>query len=185
MEKTVYNTGYIGEGIYKPSLNGKNTKVYQVWVDMLERCYHTPCQLRQPTYIGCTVVEEWHNFQNFAQWFTDNYIEKYQLDKDLLFSGNKVYSPLTCCFIPQEINLVIVKKLVKDLPAGITLHQNKYRARVREFSKEVYLGSFNTIEEAFKAYKKAKETHLKVLANKYKLTITEPCYVALCNYKIN
>lgn len=32
---SVYGIGYIRQGIFKPSLNCKITKVYSVWADML------------------------------------------------------------------------------------------------------------------------------------------------------
>ena len=45
-------------------------------------------------YLDVTVCEEWHNFQNFAKWFYENYYEisgeKMRLDKDILIKGNKM-----------------------------------------------------------------------------------------------
>ena len=38
-ERRVYGVGYIGEGKYKSKENGKNTRVYDTWRDMLRRCY--------------------------------------------------------------------------------------------------------------------------------------------------
>ena len=74
-EKSVYGIGYLGEGDYKSKENGKNTKIYDVWHGMLRRCYDEKLHERQPTYIGCKVCEEWHNFQNFAKWYDENYYE--------------------------------------------------------------------------------------------------------------
>ena len=72
---SVYGVGYLGSGIYKASTNGSNTKVYATWKGMLERCYSDALKRKHPTYTGCYVVKDWHNFQVFAAWFTDNYIE--------------------------------------------------------------------------------------------------------------
>ena len=91
----VIGVGYMGDGTHKPTLNGKHTKPYKTWVGMIERCYCTKRLLRFPTYSDCTVCDEWHNFQNFAIWFDDNYIEGYHLDKDVKIKGNRVYSPDT------------------------------------------------------------------------------------------
>lgn len=44
---------------------------------------------------------------------------------------------------------------------------------------------FDTIEEAFNAYKKAKEEYLKYLADKYQDTLSEKVYNAIKNFKIN
>lgn len=74
-EKRTYGIGYLGEGEYKASENGKDTRVYKTWTDMLQRCYDEKYQKRQPTYIGCEVCDEWLNFQNFAKWYDENYYE--------------------------------------------------------------------------------------------------------------
>ena len=47
-EKRTYGIGYIGEGKYKVSENGKATRVYTTWRGMLERCYSEEYQKRQP-----------------------------------------------------------------------------------------------------------------------------------------
>jgi hypothetical protein len=106
MSPSMYGIGFIGDGNHKPSKNGKHTKVYARWKDMIARCYDEKLQAKKPTYKGCSVSKEWHNFQNFAEWYHENYPadgKDYQLDKDHLVKGNKVYSPDTCCFLtPQE-----------------------------------------------------------------------------------
>lgn len=111
--KAVYNHGYIGEGDYKATVDGKNTKMYAVWSSMLQRCYDKDVKHNLDSYSNCTVCEQWLNFQNFAKWFDNNYYEiegqKMQLDKDILYKGNKIYSPDTCMFVPQEINLMFRK----------------------------------------------------------------------------
>ena len=75
-EATVYGVGYLGEGKYQVCINSKITRCYKTWQHMLERCYDEKYQLRKPTYKGCTVCEEWHNFQNFAEWYYNNYYEE-------------------------------------------------------------------------------------------------------------
>src|SRR5690554_513591 len=64
---------------------------YGVWVRMLERCYSAKTQDRRPTYKGCSVSEEWLTFSTFKDWMKTQKWEGLQLDKDLLFEGNKVY----------------------------------------------------------------------------------------------
>lgn len=66
-EKRVFGVGYIGEGDYKTRENGKTTRVYQTWNNMLIRCYDEKYQEKRPTYKNCFVNEEWHNFQNLIQ----------------------------------------------------------------------------------------------------------------------
>jgi hypothetical protein len=117
---TVWKVGYLGEGKYISREGGKLTVVYLKWSNMLERCYSEEYHKKQPTYIGCSVDERWHNFQVFAKWFEENYIEGYELDKDILLKGNKIYSPETCCFVPKEINLLFKgHKNGKIYPPGV------------------------------------------------------------------
>ena len=72
--------------------------------------------------------------------------------------------------------------LRNELPIGIT-QKNKgcgYQVIVSKF----YLGTFNTIEEAFKIYKEYKENLLKQVADEYKNIIPKKVYDAICNYKV-
>jgi hypothetical protein len=108
MQPSVFGIGFVGDGEYKTSKNGKLNKSYKTWTNMLRRCYHRETQEKQPTYKGCTVDKNWHNFQTFAQWFEENYPtdgRDYQLDKDKLVEGNKIYSPDTCCFLTHQQNV--------------------------------------------------------------------------------
>ena len=61
-DKSVFGVGYIGEGKYKVSINGRNTKIYRRWQNMLKRCYDPYHLNKEPTYIDCYVCKEWHNF---------------------------------------------------------------------------------------------------------------------------
>jgi hypothetical protein len=118
LAKTVCGVGYIGDGRYTTSYRLR--KPYHVWRCMLARCYmNLP---KHKAYHGCTVVEDWHNFQNFAAWFDDNYPEedlRYELDKDILKKGNKVYGPETCIFVTKKENLSAKSKNI-TLMNGVT-----------------------------------------------------------------
>ena len=88
MSKLIFSVGYNTKETYKSTENGKKTKCYQTWQNMLMRCYDEKFHARKPAYIGCKVCEEWHNFQNFAKWYEENYYEiegeRMYLDKDIL-----------------------------------------------------------------------------------------------------
>lgn len=105
LARTVYGLGYIGDGEYGTCTNGVKEHSYITWKNMFDRCYYSGYQDNNPTYRGCTVEEEWHNFQNFAKWYEDNYIEGFQLDKDIKVKGNKIYGPETCMFISKQENV--------------------------------------------------------------------------------
>jgi hypothetical protein len=106
MQPTVHGVGLLGVGDHVASIKGKDTKAYKVWSGMLQRCYCEKYQARYPTYMGCTVCDEWHNFNIFADWFYENYIVGCHLDKDTLINGNKIYSPKSCVFITPKENTI-------------------------------------------------------------------------------
>ena len=135
---------------------------YQTWVDMLKRCYSTKTQEKHPTYAGCTVSEEWHTFSNFRAWMEKQDFEGKQLDKDLLFEGNKVYSPDTCVFVSQTVN-----KFANDHGAsrgewkiGVTWNKEKGKFQSQcsnPFTKKRgHLGYFDSEQDAHNAWAKRK-----------------------------
>ena len=184
---SVCNKGFIGFGDFYPTKDGITTKCYSTWSRMFTRCYNEKYHIKRPTYRDVTVCEEWYNFQNFAKWFETNYIEGFPLDKDILVKGNKIYSPETCCFVPSEINSLVIKSNSKrgECPIGVNKKGNKFQARVKIGKREsLDLGLFNTKEEAFQVYKKAKEDYIKKVAKKWKHLITPQTYQALINYEV-
>jgi hypothetical protein len=179
---SVYGIAFVGQGEYSQK---KNKNASNIWRGMFHRCY----DLKYHSYLSykdVTVCEEWHNFQNFAEWFENNYKENFELDKDILQKGNKIYSPETCCFVPQEVNKLLTKsnKARGECPIGVTKRGNMFRAKLNIKKTLKHLGSFKTIDEAFKAYKVAKEDYIKEVADKWRGQIADQAYQALINYKI-
>ena len=189
LEKNVFNIGYIGVGKYSHKLY---PNIYKIWEDMMKRCYSKNFHKKRPTYVDCEVCEEWHNFQNFAKWYEENYYEiegqKMHLDKDILFKGNKIYSPQTCIFVPQRINVLFVKRnsLRGDLPVGVFWNKKnkKFQAQCQTYEKHYYLGLYNKPFEAFTVYKNFKENYIKQIADEYKNLIPTKLYEALYKYKV-
>ena len=160
---------------------------------MLERCYSKEKRYKNPTYEDCTVCKEWHNFQNFAKWYEENYYEiegeKMCLDKDILVKGNKIYSPSTCILVPNRINVLFCKsdKVRGDLPIGVGLSnriKNPYRAYCHDGEKYMALGNYNTPKEAFQVYKLYKERLVKQVADEYKPYIPKELYEAMYRYEV-
>ena len=181
-----YNVGFIGEGSYSSRDKGVKTKYYQLWTDVLKRGYCDKFKEKCPTYKDVTVCEEWYNFQNFAEWFEDNYIKDFHLDKDILIKGNKIYSPETCCFVPIEINCLFTNRKSKrgDLPIGVRKCGKNFVSQMTINNEKIYLGTFYTVVGAFEAYKTAKESYIKEVADKWKGQITEQVYQAMYDYKV-
>lgn len=168
--------------------NSANIRPYRVWRGMINRCYDTKTQKRNPMYIGCVIDERWRHFSSFFEWYNQNYQDVYDLDKDILIKGNKVYGPDTCCFVPHLINSIFTKsKSARGLyPIGVCRRGNRYQARMLMYDKSINLGSFSTPSEAFQAYKTAKEAYIKEVATSYynEGKITEKVYRALMNYQV-
>lgn len=192
-EKRYSGVGYIGEGDYKLFENKKESKAYSTWRGLLKRCY-TKAQLdRHNTYKNVFVCEEWHNFQNFAEWYYNNYYEvdgqKMHLDKDILYKGNKIYSPQTCVFVPQNINKIFTKSdgIRGDYPIGVYYCKttNKFKSQCYNgYGGYVKLGSYNTPQEAFQSYKCFKENIIKRIADEYKAYIPKELYDAMYRYEV-
>ena len=192
MAKIGFNSGGVHLTCVGPRGRSKYTPAYAKWTDMMARCYLPSLQARNPTYRGCTVEAEWHDFQVFAEWFysQDQYADNLQLDKDILTENNKVYGAETCCLVPQRINLLTVRKGAKTrgpLPVGVSLQTSggNYMAKYRREGVQTYLGTFKTKEEAFDKYKQAKEAYIKFLVEgEYSQILPVKIRNALLNYKV-
>ena len=165
---SVFGVGCLGLGYYKGSVNRKHTPEYIAWKHMLERCYDEKCQEKNPTYKGTMVCSEWHNFQNFAKWYHENYPKikgvKFDLDKDLLQENveDKLYSPETCTFLPHNVNAFLANKNPRNTSGytGVSWHKpnKKWMANMNLFGEEKKktLGRFDTPELASQSYQKAR-----------------------------
>lgn len=181
-KKLVYGVG-IADVNY-----ARGTTFHSVWKGMLERCYSPRLHEKEPTYFGCSVCPEWLYLSNFKEWFDENYIKGYQLDKDILTKGNKIYSPDTCCFVPREMNSLLIRNQSRrgSYPIGVHRKGSVYIAQINRCNERICIGRFDTPESAFHAYKKAKEQYVKELAEKYykEGKITERVYRALLAYEV-
>ena len=186
---TVLGVGIVGDK-YNCKINGKHVKEYQLWTDMLKRCYGEKRHLRHPTYKDCEVSENFKSYEYFYEWCNKQVgfgVDGFELDKDLLIKGNKVYSEYTCVFLPHEINSLIItsKSRRGKYLIGVIWHKtsNKFCA-VLTVNKQKHLGLFDSELEAFKAYKHAKEVFVKEQANKWKDKIDLRAYDALMSYQV-
>ena len=176
-----------------------NTWEYNKWCKMLTRCFDDKYKQGNPTYKDVTCCDRWLCFANFLEdfkilkqecnWSTN---EKLNLDKDILYKGNKIYSLKNCVFVPDWINLLFIKKDANrgEYPIGVNYNKQakKYEARCSINGKNTHLGYYNTVEEAFNAYKQAKENEIKRIADeciqKCYITKDSRLYNAMISYKI-
>ena len=180
-----------GVGIFDGIKGESKTKPHVFWREMLRRCYTDSVKERTPNYKECVVDMYFHKYSHFKDW-CNNQVgfdqDGWQLDKDILVKGNKVYSPETCCFVPKEINcLIIPRKSVRgEYPIGVTFDPKigKFRSQMNAGGKKRHMGLFVNPEEAFLAYKEAKEAYVKEVANKWKDQIDPRAYNALMSYQV-
>ena len=190
--KSVHGVGYLGFGKYRTTENGVHTKAYLTWSRMLRRCYSEVFLLKNPTYRGCKVCEDWHNLQDFSSWF---YLQEfsgagYELDKDILSKSGKIYSPRNCSFVPKEINGLFNKSEASrtNMPQGVSFNKKTkgYTAQLSVGTgKRKSFGTYKTAELAYQTYKSEKEFYVKEVARKWRGKIDENVFDALMNWNLD
>ncbi len=191
MSKLILGVGFNSGGKYKTRVDGKVAKARTAWYNMLSRAYCPKYHAVNPTYIGCSVADEWHDFQDFAEWFENHEYSNhgYQLDKDLLIPNNKVYAPDLCVFVPRQLNTLLLAcgAAKGDLPQGVSFDKqgNKFRAQIYIDGKKKNLGRFDTEQEAYNAYKAAKEANVKRMANHWQDRIASDVFNALMLWSLD
>lgn len=185
---SVFGVGYLGSGDFKTSVGGVFTVEYRAWCSMMARGYSDSYKKIETSYDGCTVPPDWHNFQNFAKWYTSQkfYGMGYQLDKDILYKNNRIYSESTCCLVPTIINSgVKSSKDVNEDKFGASCRANgSYQLKYSEFGERILVGEFPTFLEARERYVELKEAYIKKLAKLYQDKIDVEVYEALMSWKI-
>lgn len=197
----VCGVGYFGIGIHGGTAEDglKNSPAYEVWRGILRRCYDPSCK-SYSLYENVEVCNEWYNFQNFADWFySQEHCDKgFAVDKDLKVFGSKVYSPETCSLVPFAVNSLFTgsneRMNPRELPKGVHFDTTKldYIAQIHKGEltksgnkKQSYLGRFKDKVPAVLAYKKAKEEHVREVAEKYKEVLDPKVYENLMTYEVD
>jgi hypothetical protein len=146
-------------------------------------------------YKNCTV--EFESLEQFREWAIRQvgfHKPGFEMDKDILVKGNRVYSPDTCVFVPTEINGLFsgCYKAVRrgNYPIGVCFNKGSGRFVAQMSDRQSsgldkYLGSFGTVEEAFACYKTAKEAKIRRLAEKWKDEIDPRAYAALMSRTVD
>ena len=196
LKPTYLGVGILGDTKTREDGNNKHCREYYVWTGMLTRCYDENYLKLKPTYIGCKTSDNFKEYSFFYKWCSkqigfnslDDKGKSFALDKDIIIKGNKVYSEDTCCFVPQEINSLLISNISKrgEHPLGVSYHKriNKYSSTIRIGGGTKHLGYFSTTLEAFQAYKQVKESYIKEVAEKWKDQIDARVYEALMNWKV-
>lgn len=183
----VKGVGYTGAGVH--GTRGTDTKKYAAWNGMIDRCYGVRPLFKIYREKGIRVCEEWHNYQNFGDWFDLNYKGRgFDLDKDILNPDSKLYSPDTCEYVPHSVNMLVAN--IREGTLGYTTKKLgdgtvKYIVKIQH--KDIgYVGSFDSKEEAHAAYVVAKKSHVLRVANHYYQIneISKRIYETLCQIQV-
>lgn len=195
MGKLICGIGF-NDGKYFATSGGKITDEYEAWRGMLIRCTKAWCG-KHPTYTGVSCSTNFKNYSFFYEWYhqqigagrRDEKGNKWQMDKDLLVRGNKLYDENACVFIPQRINKLLIKSDATRgcFPIGVSFSKccGSYQAACKKGNgKSSFLGRYPTQEIAFLAYKTFKEALIKQVANEYRTQLDPRAYQALLNYTV-
>lgn len=97
-------------------LRKENKKEYELWANMVNRCYGEKHLKRAPSYQKVKICKEWLRFENFfndVQELKNYYKWKtckgYELDKDASNNGY-LYSKNNCMFLSKTENLKLKKE---------------------------------------------------------------------------
>lgn len=138
---------------------------YARWHSMMARSYSKKYKISGVTYSEAAVSEEWKSSSAFKVWMENQHWEGMHLDKDILFPGNKEYSPDKCCLVPRYINNLLTdhRNDRGDCPLGTNWHgaTQKYSSQISLFGKRKHLGVFTTKIEAHKAWQEAKASAIE------------------------
>lgn len=142
-----------------PRVNGgrDNCPAFVTWRGILERCYSDKFHTKKPTYVGVTVCDEWHSFMKFREWWLENHVDGWQIDKDIL-TDRREYSPETCIYVPSWLNTFIINRGAKrgEWPIGASFDRKrgKFRAQCSNpiNGRNERLGYFESAMEAHKAW---------------------------------
>lgn len=145
----VHGVGVYEKGEYVAWIDGKHTREYRLWKNMIKRCYSKKELNLRASYIGCEVSKNFLNFQYFANWCQSQIgfsVKEYQLDKDVVFKGNKLYSEDTCFFVPRRVNMFLTKrdKLRGVHPIGVSFDKNlnKFRSQSNTSKENIIISEY-------------------------------------------
>ena len=146
--------------IYRKVVDGEvlivECPLYKRWNNMMKRCYYERSLKTRASYEDCFVCEKWKYFSNFRSWMLQQDWEGKHLDKDLLITGNKVYSPDVCIFVHPKINTFVnncTSSRGKHL-LGTTWDKSKNKFSVK------CRNPFTGLHENLGRYKNELEAHL-------------------------
>lgn len=163
----IFDIGYLGN-----SHKRHNERLYNIWLNILARCYNSKCkEYKYYGEKGITVDKRWHCFEYFlndVQYldgfeFFNNPNYKVELDKDILQSNklfkDKIYSKDTCIWVKKIVNNKVQieqtnkNKNLSSKYIGVCLTKdNTWQAQITINGKQTYIGRFINEDASANAY---------------------------------
>lgn len=171
--KLVHGVGINDSDSFVNKESGWRCPAYTKWKDMLKRCYSEKYISKNPSYAEASVCDEWLTFSNFKKWLCsfDGW-EHLEVDKDLLYRGNKVYSPTTCILVPHRINTLLIDKTKRgSYPLGVCKHSSErnrpFFMRINKGGKILYGSYFADPLKAHAEWQREKVCAIKDVLSEY------------------
>lgn len=147
--------------VYKNKNDGSghsNHPLYHTWHRMIMRCENIKCSdYKNYGYRGIKVCPRWRGvpmgFWNFVEDMGER-PEGMTLDRE---NVNGPYSPDNCRWATKREQASNRRQKNKTGFTGVSKSWNKYQASIHVDGSTIYLGLFNTLEEASQAYRQAEK----------------------------
>lgn len=146
----IYNDNRVNHGYNK-------TRIFRIYHNIKQRCNNKKHpRFKDYGLKGIKLCKEWEDsLENFINWSENNgYNELLTIDRK---DNDKGYSPENCRWVgygTQAINQGIRKDNTSGFK-GVCKEKGKWRADTQINKKRIFLGYFNTPEEASEAYEQA------------------------------
>lgn len=153
------------------------TRGGMLWSNLNTRCYGITPNNQSYSLIS----NGFPDYNTFVTWCQSQYGYMkqeesgrfWELDKDIKYHNNKVYSEDSCIFVPHEVNSLFcaTDKSRGMLPLGVSEHKRAYdtayrmRCCMNKSTKEDKV--YETVQDAHQAWQLAKITRLEEVASKY------------------
>lgn len=135
------------------NMNGKRTQDYMMWQNMIARC-NRKTHPEYPRYggRGIKVFDEWQkDFILFCEYIGARPSEKYEIDR---IDNNGNYEPGNVRWATKSVNTQNRRVISKTGFKGVGKQKltGRWFARISVLGKPIYLGTYDTIEDAASAY---------------------------------
>jgi len=166
----------VAAGNYSRTHGDSYKRLYSIYKNMKTRCYneHSPSYEKYGDK-GITICNEWLlSYSNFKQWaLTNGYNDDLTIDR---VDNNGNYEPDNCRWIlfeDQSLNKLVYRSNKLGVRGVSISPNNRYVAQIQYKGKKIFLGYFDTVEEASTAYEAKREELFVVKGHNKNWVITD------------